>query len=49
VGQRRAEHRHHAVADVLVDGAAIALDDAVEPARRTGRSERARPRRRARE
>jgi hypothetical protein len=49
VGQRRAEHRHHAVADVLVDGAAIALDDAVEPARRSGRSERARPRRRARE
>ena len=30
VGHRRAEHAHDAVADVLVDGAAMLLDDAVD-------------------
>ena len=30
VGQRRAEHRHDAVADVLVDPAAVLLDQAVD-------------------
>ena len=31
VRNRRPEHRHDAVADVLVDAAAKALDDAIDP------------------
>ena len=34
VGDRRTEHRHHVVADVLVDGAAVADDLLPEPAQR---------------
>ena len=40
VSDGRAEHGHDAVADVLVDGAAVVVDDAVDAPRRSARSGR---------
>ena len=48
VGDRRAEHRHDAVADVLVDPAAVLLDEAVGELEEARRAARAPPPRRAR-
>ena len=43
VHDRHAEHRHHRVADELLDAAAVALDDALHPLEIAGEQPRAAP------